>query len=54
MKKIKGEPKVYYSLSKYKKKGYYDILIDITEHVNLVQLMDSLVNVDHSISVVGY
>ena len=50
----KGEPKVHYSLVKYKKKGSYDILKDISENVTLVQLMDSLGNVNHAISVVGY
>ena len=39
---------------KYKKKGYCDILKGISEHVNLVQLMDYLKNVNYSISVVGY
>ena len=53
-KKIKGEPKVYYSLVKYKKKVSYDILTDISENVTLVQLMYSLGNVNHAISVVGY
>ena len=52
--KIKGEPKVYYSLRKYKKKGSYDILADISEHVTLVNLMNSLENVNRAISVVGY
>ena len=51
---IKGEPRVYYSLSKYKKKGSYDILTDISENFTLVQLMDSLINVNRDISVVGY
>ena len=32
----------------------YDIMTDISEHVTLVQLMDSLGNVNHDISVVGY
>ena len=45
---------MYYSLSKYKQKGSYDILKDISETFILVQLMDSLVNVIHAISVVGY
>ena len=53
-KKIKGEPKVHYSLRKYKKKGSYDIMTDISEHVTLVQLMDYLGNANNSISVVGY
>ena len=51
---MKGEPKVYYNLVKYKKKGSYDILKDISEHFTLVQLMDYLGNVKCSISVVGY
>ena len=50
----KGKPRVYYSLRKYKKKGSYDILTDINEHIILFQLMDSLVNVNHAIIVVGY
>ena len=43
-----------YILSKYKKKGYYDIWTDMSENVTLVQLMDYLGNVNHDISVVGY
>ena len=53
-KKIKGEPKVHYSLRKYKNKGSCGILTDISEHVTLVQLMGSLGNVSHAVSVVGY
>ena len=34
--------------------GSYDILTDISEHVTLFQLMDSLGNANHAISVVGY
>ena len=49
----RGETKVYYNLIKYKKKGLYKILEDISENVTLVQLMDSLGNVNHAISVVG-
>ena len=52
--KIKGKPKLYYSLVKYKKKVYYDILKYISENFTLVQLMDSLGNVNHAIGVVGY
>ena len=39
---------------KYKKMHEYKILEDISENVTLVQLMDSLVNVNRAISVVGY
>ena len=51
--KIKGKLKVHYCLRKYKRKGYYDILTYISENVTLVQLMDSLGNVNCAISVVG-
>ena len=44
---------MHYKLIKYKKKGLYKILEDISENVTLVQLMDSLQNVNHTISVVG-
>ena len=50
----KGETKVHYNVIKYKKKGFYKILEDISENVTLVQLMNSLVNVNNDISVVGY
>ena len=50
---IKGELKVHYSLMKYTKKGYYDILTDIIENFILVQLMGYFGNVNHDISVVG-
>ena len=45
---------MYYSLVKYKKKGFCDILKNKSENVTLVQLMDSLGNVNCAISVVGY
>ena len=38
----------------YKQKSTFDILNDISEHVNLVQLIDSLGNLNNDISVVGY
>ena len=37
-KEIQGEPRVYYRLGKYKKKGSHDIMTETSEHVNLVQL----------------
>ena len=52
--KIKGEPKVHYILRKYKNKGSYDILTDISGHVTLVKSMDYLGNLNRAISVVGY
>ena len=47
------ETKVHYNLIKYKKKGLYKFLEDISKHVTLVQFMDSLGNANHAISVVG-
>ena len=44
---------MHYNLIKYKKKGIYIILEYISKHITLVQLMDSLGNVNHAISVVG-
>ena len=49
----KGETRVHYKLMKYKNMGGYKILEDISANVTLVQLMDSLGNVNHAISVVG-
>ena len=50
-----GESKVHYNLIKYKKKGLYIYFLrNISENFTLVQLMDSLGNVNHAISVVGY
>ena len=36
------------------KNNDFDILNDISEDVTLVQLMDSLRNLNHAISIVGY
>ena len=49
----KGEPRVHYSLERYRQKGEYDIFKDITANFTLVQLMDSLGNANHAISVLG-
>ena len=53
-KKLKGKPRVYYSPRKYKNMGSYDIMTDISEHINIFQLMDYLGNANHDISVIGY
>ena len=44
---------MHYKLIKYKKIGDYKCLEDISANVTLVQLMDSIGNVNHAISVVG-
>ena len=52
-KRNKVETRVHYLLMKYKKMGDYEILENISAKFTLVQLMDSLGNVNHAISVVG-
>ena len=49
-KRNNGEARVHYKLMKYKKMGDYKILENISAKFTLVQLMDSLVNVNHAIS----
>ena len=51
---IKVEHHLIYNLKIWNKKGALNILNDIGENVTLVQLMDSLGNVNHAISIVGY
>ena len=52
--KIKGEQNLRYNLTIWKKNDAFDILNDISENVTLVQLMDSLGNVNHAISILGH
>ena len=52
--KIKGEHKLRYNLIIWKKNYAFDILNEISEDVTLVQLMDSLENMNNAISIVGH
>ena len=52
--KIKGEKNLGYNMNIRKKSDDFGILNDISENVTLVQLMDSLGNVNHAISIVSY
>ena len=52
-KRNKGEARVHYKLIKYKNKGEFKILEDISANFTLGQLMDSLGNLKHAISIVG-
>ena len=45
---------MYYILRQQKKIGSYDILTEMSKHVTLVHLINSLYNLNHAISVVGY
>ena len=49
-----GEQHQKYNINKQKNKGSCDILDDISENVTLVQLMDTLGNVNNDISILGY
>ena len=51
---IKGEHKIYYNFKMFRQKVYFNIFNNISEHVTLVQLIDSLGNANNAISVVGY
>ena len=52
-KQLKANQECIIAWVNIKNMGSYDILKNICEHVTLVQLMDSLDNVNHAISVVG-
>ena len=49
-----GEQHLRYNFNKCKNKGAFDILNDVSENVSLVQLMDTLGDLNHAISIVGY
>ena len=48
-----GEQRLHYKLEKMNRTGTFDILNNTSEHVTLLQLMDSLGNVNNAVSVVG-
>ena len=52
--KINGKQNLRYNLTIWKKIYAFDILNFISEYVTLVQLMDSLRNVNRTISIVGH
>ena len=51
--RIFGEQHLCYKLEQWQKTGTFDILDNISEYITLVQLINSLGNVNHSVSVVG-
>ena len=52
--KIKGEHRIIYNLKLWQKNDDFYILNDTSGDVTLVELMDSLGILNHSISIVGY
>ena len=49
-----GEQRLHYKIEQWGKQGTFDILRDISETFTLVQLMDTVGNVNHAVSIVGY
>ena len=49
-----GEQHLHYNIKKCKKQGSLGIINDISENVTLVQLMDTVGNVNNSVSIVVY
>ena len=49
-----GEHHLIYNLNKWTNNGEIDILNDNSEKVTLVQFMETMLNVNHAISIVGY
>ena len=52
--KIKGAQNIRYNPTIWKKNDAFDILNEISENVTLVQLTDSLGNINRAISIVGH
>ena len=50
----KGEQRLIYNIKTWRNKGDFDILNEISENVTLVQLTNTIGNVNHDISIVGY
>ena len=50
----KGEHNLRYNLKKWGKRGAFDILNEFSEHFTFLKLIDTLGNVYHDISIVGY
>ena len=48
-----GGQHLHYNINK-QKRGQFDIIHDISEKIALVQLMDSVGNVNHAMSIFGY
>ena len=52
--RIKVEQNLQYNMTIWNKNDAFDILNDISEYITLVQLMESLGNDNHAISIVGH
>ena len=52
--KIKGEHNLRYNLTIWSKNDSFDVLNDISQIFTLVQLIESLGNLNHAIIIVGH
>ena len=52
--KIKGEHNLRYNIKVWHKNDAFDILNKVSKYVTLVHLTDSLGNLNHAISILGY
>ena len=51
--KKKGDQNLRYNLTIWRGNDDFDVLIDISENITLIQLMESLVHLNHATSIVG-
>ena len=49
-----GEHSLYCKITQWKKKGSFDIHHDTSKNANLVQLMDTVGNINHAVSIFGH
>ena len=49
----KGQKNLCYKVEKWKKVGTFDIMNNISDHVTLLKLINSLGDMNHAVSVVG-
>ena len=49
----KGDHHLHWNINKCKIKGTFDIINNISEHITLVQLMDTVGIVNHTVSIDG-
>ena len=54
IRKITGEQNLIYNLTIWSENDAFDILNGISKNVTLVQVMESLGNVNHAITIVGH
>ena len=49
----KGQQQCRYKVVQWNNRGTFDILNDISDHMTLVKLIDTAINVNHAVSIIG-